>query len=360
MEKIDNPQVAFQQDHAGMKDTLEAEAQRAFRRPREPRPDLTPEFLDKKATDYTYEYAAQQVKARREKYEAGRFYQETATVKIRGRDPISVTMIGDVHFGSALSDEERFEADAKRIEEHEGQYAVLMGNLIDNAIPGQFPSNMLANELHPEEQVAAMRQRIAQMDNKGKVLAALGAPCHEGWTWSHAGQDVNRLLFEGRNFPVLDNGGELTIKVGEGGKEQDYKIALYHQIGRFESQLNKSNAPQRMQQLRNQEADVVVGAHRHIGEAMQTYVGQDEKTRKPKVFIRSGTYKTKDKWARDRGFGSGEPGGESVMLWPDQKKMQPFLNPETATETHEAIKQANELKRMGMGKRMDKRVNKKG
>jgi hypothetical protein len=48
------------------------------------------------------------------------------------------------------------------------------------------------------------------------------------------------------------------------------------------------------------------------------------------------------------------------MLWPDQKKMQPFLNPETATETHEAIKQANELKRMGMGKRMDKRVNKKG
>jgi hypothetical protein len=36
MEKIDNPQVAFQQDHAGMKDTLEAEAQRLFAVPENP------------------------------------------------------------------------------------------------------------------------------------------------------------------------------------------------------------------------------------------------------------------------------------------------------------------------------------
>jgi len=173
-----------------------------------------------------------------------------------------------------------------------------------------------------------------------------GKVCVTGNTYQVAGQDINALLFgyEGRKFPVLENGGILRIVVGG----QEYRMAIYHKIGPFESNFNPTHGLKQMNRLRlSMSADIVVGAHKHWGEVLQGYQGVGEEMR-PNVYIRSGCYKLNDQWAKERWGVSGEPSGQSVMLWPGERRMQEFLELDTAIEAHESIYIREWLNQVGM------------
>lgn len=181
-----------------------------------------------------------------------------------------------------------------------------------------------------------MRSLTRKLDEAGKMLGAIVSPCHEGWTYKRTGQDVNRLLYgyEGRKFPVLDNGGAITVSLGG---SIEYVFALYHQVGGgFNSNLNKNNSTQRMRQLQRNNADVVAAAHNHVSEAMQNFADRRE-DRRPICYLRTGCYKLDDHWAKGKGYVGGEPGGQSVMLYAAEKRMVPFLEIETALEHHKAL-----------------------
>jgi hypothetical protein len=212
---------------------------------------------------------------------------------------------------------------------------------------------MLANSMTPQQQAHAMNELLKDLDQEHKVLGAIRSPCHEGWTWKKAGIDINDLIFSGCNFPKIDNGGILTVQM----QGVDYKIALYHQFGPFNSNFNKSHGLQQMQRLLlGGQADVVIGAHHHVGEVMQTYYGHGDHC-KDVCYIRSGCYKGNvsgitghlpDVWAQDKYGSDGERGGESVMLFPGERKMIPFLKPEMAAEVQEAMFTYARIKGMGL------------
>jgi len=166
------------------------------------------------------------------------------------------------------------------------------------------------------------------------VVRRNGKVCITGNTWTVAGQDINAMLFgyEGRKFPVLENGGITHLFVGS----QEYQIASYHQIGPFESNFNPTHGIRQMNRLRARNVDIICAAHKHWGATLQVYEGVAESMR-PNVYIRSGTYKLDDQWARERWGILGEPSGQSVMLWPNERRMQEFLDIDTAIEAHEAI-----------------------
>jgi hypothetical protein len=318
-----------------------------------------PQFTDAKSVDFSFEDALGLAKVRRDEFQEKRPYQSEATIKLDTPFPVVISAIGDIHFGSVYCDTDKFLKDVTSILDTPNAFIVLMSNLIDNGNPSQFPDSMLANSMTPHEQAKAMNDLLKRMDAKHKILGAVTAPCHEGWLWKKMGVDMNELLFADCEFPKLDNGGMLHLNVGK----QNYNMALFHQFGPFGSHFNKNHPSQQMQRLvLAGQADIVVLAHSHVGEAMQTYygVGAD---RRDVVYLRSGSYKgnvagkienTPDMWLKNKSGMDAEPGAQSVILSAQRREMAAFLKPETALKFQEGLLLYSKLAAIGMLGQADK------
>jgi hypothetical protein len=237
-------------------------------------------------------------------------------------------------------------------------YVVFLGNLVDNAIPAKFPDGMLANALHPHRQFETMQAQIKELDQAGKILAALDeGSCHEGWSWQKAGISATKLLYgyEGRNFPVLSNGGILDLTVGQ----ETYRIGLWHKQGPFNSNFNKSHSLLQNRRLGNRNTDIEAGAHHHNSEALNTWVGYLQQMTRA-GFIRVGTYKgywpdgdgLPDRFVVDRWGKSGEPPGNSAILYPFSHDLETTLGFEAGLRKHEAIRIALWLETVGEKQRL--------
>jgi len=306
--------------------------------PKESWKHFTPEFVGTKVQEYNVGELAHQLDEAQRIFVEGRISQPEGRVKIKTDLPVAIVHIGDTHLGSIFTDTNEVLRKFKEIKDTPNMYCILMSNLIDNAIPSQFPSNMLTNGLPPDKQVMMMRSIAEDLNKSGKILAAITSPCHEGWTYRHTGQDINALIFgfKGRKFPVLQNGGRLRVQVGK----ESYLGALYHQVGPFESNFNEAHALRQLNRLQQQmEPDWLAGAHRHFAIAEMVYEGNGEK-RKPVAYIRTGTEKgTKyphDEFSVGRSGSTGEPTGQTIHLWAKQRRMDATLEFNTAVLAHEA------------------------
>ena len=300
---------------------------------------FTPEFLDTKLHEINIDQLRKQINHGADNYVGGKVEQFKGRVEVKTELPIAISHIGDTHLGSIYTNTDEVFRKLKRIKETPNAFVIFMSNLIDNAIPAQYPDSMLANAIPPDQQVELIRNTIEDMDMSGKVLGAVTSPCHEGWTWKKAGQDINNLIFgfKGRKFPVLENGGELEIKVGD----QDYSGALYHQTGPFESRFNETHALKQLNRLqKGMRMDWMAGAHRHFAAAETVYEDQGEH-RKPVAYIRTGTEKgtgdIHDKWAVDRYGNGAEPTGQTVHLFPKQRRVMATLDFDDAMMAHESF-----------------------
>lgn len=299
---------------------------------------FTPEFVGTQVPFLDLGELSKQVKLTQRSFQRARVSQAVGKARFDTALPISIFFIGDVHFGSVYTDYERFEREVDLIAKTPHAYIFWMANLIDNAIPAQFPAEMMANAIPPDKQVIAMRKRMEELNKLGKILGAVTSPCHEGWTWKHTGQDVNAMIFgfPDRRFPVLENGGRLLVVVGK----VKYCVYAYHQVGPFESNFNETHALRQMNRLSLQmKGDVVVGAHKHFAAAEMVYEGSGEDCR-PVAYLRTGTYKgigeIHDQFTIGRYGTSGEPSAQSVVLWPDQRRIEVFLEFETGILAHNA------------------------
>jgi len=278
---------------------------------------FTPDFVGVKSQDVDVEDLNSHMAESTRLYEEGRLSQSEAVVSFRNDLPVTIFFVGDVHYGSIYTAHDVFMEHIRGIVDAPNCYVIFMSNLIDNAMPARFPDGMLSNGLPPDKQVYAIRRIVEDLDRHGKVPVT--SNCHEGWTHRATGQDVNALLFgfEGRKFPVLENGGRLRLQF----PSRQYISALYHKVGPFESNFNETHALRQMNRLRqNMEADIVVGAHKHFSAANVVYEGFGERS-KQVAYIRSGTYKgiteTHDMFAVNRYGATGEIGGQSVTILPE-------------------------------------------
>lgn len=299
----------------------------------------TPEFVGTKVQSLDLSATFRQIYSAQKLFQEARISQPEGIIKFKTNLPFEIVFIGDVHLGSIYTDHRAFMATIDRIRKTPNAYIALMSNLIDNGIPSQFPDTMLSNAIPPDKQVVAMRKIVQELDQEGKIIAAVTSPCHEGWTYKKTGQDINALMFgfEGRHFPVLENGGLVHLRCNK----VNYTIALYHQVGPYESNFNETHALRQLNRLDLQmKADVVAGGHKHNATAQLVYEGRG-KDRKIVAYIRTGTFKgtgvINDQWSIGRYGSTGEPSGESVILWPNQRRMEAHLDFETgilAQECH--------------------------
>ena len=297
---------------------------------------VTPQFLDLKANTLKLRNIVASNEQLRRNKEDSTITQSHATVEIKTDKPVSIVHMGDTHVGSVFTELKEVLRKFMKIDQTPNTYTILMGNMVDNAIPAQFPDGMLTSTMEPEEQVGFMRKIFRKLNEHGKIIAAVASPCHEGWSYKKAGQDVNNLLydFEGRNFPVFENGGELDIKVGD----QEYKAGLYHQSGPFNSNFNPNHATRQMHRLNLlMSKDWVAAAHNHVGDVEETYEGTGD-TRKKVVYVRTGsekgTGKLHDKFIQDRSGKTGQPTGQTIHLFPGAKQILGNLDFDEGIDAH--------------------------
>jgi len=302
---------------------------------------FTPNFVDTKSVKLDLEQVIANMEGRRQTYRDGVISQREATVELDCKLPFSVVFMGDVHWGSVFTDHEQFLYDIELIETTPNMYIVFLHNLVDNAIPSKYPDNMLTNSMPPQDQFPSMQAILKRLDSKGKILAAIEADCHEGWTWAKVGVSAASLLYgyEGRTYPVLLNGSLLTVKLPD---DISYTLGLWHKQGPFNSNFNKSHALQQLQRMYHRGiADVEAGGHNHVAEAMMTWYGNMPSNLTPACYVRCGSYKglgeIPDRFPLDRRGVSGEPPGSTVLFYPDHKEMDVSLILETAVKKHMAL-----------------------
>jgi len=319
---------------------------------------FTPQFLDSKTSGTVdVQRALDAVESRRDLYRAEKISQLEGHVKIETTLPVSVFPVGDIHFGSIYTNNELWEHHREGILNTPGAYVVFLHNLVDNGIPGKFPANAMANGVPPHEQFSVMQKWVKELDEKGKVLGAIFSDCHEGWSWAVAGIEAEKLLYgyEGRKFPVIENGGILHLDV----QDQEYALGLWHKQGPFNSRFNPEHALRQNRRLYHEGAtDAEIGAHYHNTAASASYEGAKGRM-KPVQWLRVGTYKgvpqvlgeddfITDKWSVEKFGGTGQMPGTALLLYDKKHVIDNSLDFETAIEKHMAVRTYELIKQMGM------------
>ena len=353
----------FQYAPEAVKDEfLDLVSEASVRIPKQSWKHFTPTFLDTESQKFDTDEAMEIVMARQKIYREERIAQMEGTVAIHSEMPVTVFMIGDIHWGSIFTNNELWEKHRKALLATPGAYVMFLHNLVDNGMPGKFPNNTLTNGVPPDIQFKVMQKWIKGLDEKGKVLGAIEGDCHEGWSWQVAGVSASNLIygFGGRKFPVLDNGGIIHLSVND----QLYNIGLWHKAGPFNSRFNPEHALRQNRRLHHEsQTDVEVGAHYHNTVASSSYEGGPSHL-KPVQWLRVGAYKgvpsfegdtdyTTDKWSIDKFGTSGQPPAPSVMLWENQHRTDSSLDFDTGLEKHMAIRSYALLKKMVLADKLE-------
>lgn len=317
---------------------------------------FTPEFLDTQSGSIDVPEAIKLQHDRRTLYESARSSQIEAHVKIPTPHIATIYHFGDIHWGSVFCNDKLWDEYRTKVMETPGAYIMFYHNLVDNAIPAKFPSNMLRNGVPPDVQFSVMQSWIKELDAKGKILGAVTSDCHEGWSWQQTGQDASKLLYgyEGRQFPLLENGGILDVSVGN----ETYQIGMWHKQGPFHSNFNTEHSLRQLRRLRHESTtDIEVGAHYHDAVASADWSGALNRL-KLAHYLAVGTFKgvpsgdeknyITDRWAVDKFGSSGEPPGVSTTLWPDVHRISHEVDFETGLEKHLSLRTYYLVKEMGL------------
>jgi len=275
------------------------------------------------------------------------FTQEYAQAKrepIGNSNKIDLVNVCDIHYGSMYVDYDFLKHCLETIEYTPNMYGIFTWNLLDAAIPGQFPDGLLWNGMTAQNQVYTFKEELKRLHSKGKIIAAIGeAACHEGWGTKKMGWMIYRELFEGMDdIPLLTNGGVLDIQVGG----QVYRAGLFHKT-RYWSTLNKTHGGERIMD-RIADCELAFTSHMHkAGVARGTRYNPP--FRKATAIVAGGSCKLKDRWLRGHIGEEGEPGFQSVTLWADSHGMEVVFDLDKARENMlDAIKEGDsaELERL--------------
>jgi len=277
-------------------------------------PPEQPAFMGRKepATDDEWEELFAHIEGACEIREGLDPSQPDVTYDLGPTKPIAVAFLGDTHCGAGGVEYARLRSDLDLIAQTDGLFVVGMGDYCENALPdGKAKSSVFGQVMRPSEQLEYARRRFGVCG--GKWLALIGGN-HEARTARATAIDLVGGLAKHLGAPYFtERGGIIRLVLGN----QPYVILVKHDYtGR--SRISKSNAGRRAfeEWPHNWErADVICLAHLHEPDLHHT-----TRNGRDVVWMRSGTYKTKDDYAEAGGF-SPTYGVPVVVLYPGTRKV---------------------------------------
>src|SRR3990172_2602522 len=285
-----------------------------------------PNFPDKKKTNLDYNAVTNLIKEAQRIFKEQRVGQSEATW-IPSPDypdlPIALLLASDIHYGSMHVDFETLDNHLQIVEETPNFYMATNGDHMDNFNPNVFPSGMLDDPINPNIQASTFLNRMLELDRKSKV-ALMSQGNHDNFIEA-AGYDFYQSFMGGFQAPVFDKGGVLNM-ITPG---YNYRMIVSH-IYWGRSKINITNAPKRLIEYEG-EGNVDIG---WIGHTHQSSYEHFSKGGKEYLAVVSGSYKVEDPWAARKGISLNRAGkaGITLMLWPQEKRMQCFKDIEVAQQ----------------------------
>jgi hypothetical protein len=246
------------------------------------------------------------------------------TVEIPTKKPIALGFLADAHIGSITCKYEDLVNRFKLMKKTRNFYVVSVGDTVDNYLPEPHSAGMFGQLVPPELQKQLVEQLFSTM--KGRWLGVVQG-CHDDWSHQVDDFDWTKYLASQLECPNFGFGGLLTIKVGD----TSYRVMMRHKY-RFNSSANLTHTVKRM---REQLGDFDMGcvSHHHQA-AIEQVVLQDAVDR---IFIRPGSFKSADRYARSLGFSDTGAYIPTVILFPERRMMIPFLHLEQAAAVMKSL-----------------------
>ena len=156
---------------------------------------------------------------------------------------------------------------------------------------------------------------------KGRWIAAVQG-CHEEFSHFADDFDFTKYLAHQLGCVNLGFGGLIKLMVGE----QQYNIAIRHKY-KYNSSYNPTHSAIQLVRFEYPEADISIVAHNH--RAAITWMSHRDKDR---VYVRPGSFKGPDRYARSLGYTDTGSQMPTVILWPDKRQMWVYQHLEDAAE----------------------------
>ena len=214
--------------------------------------------------------------------------QDRRNIKIDTKEPIYVACLADIHVGAVGHKAREFRDTIEVLSSMPNTYIISCGDTTDNFLPTQHSEGQFEAICPPEIQKRIIEYMFGKLE--GRILALIQGDHDE---FSHITDDFDwtKYLCEKFGCPDLGFGGFINLTVGE----QTYVIHARHRF-RFSSQMNLTHTVKRM---REQLGDFDIGVVAHNHQSSIEFVDMVDKTR---VFVRPGSFKGADRYARKIGF----------------------------------------------------------
>lgn len=248
-------------------------------------------------------------------------------VKIMAERPVGVAFFADLHIGSNGTDHAAIRRDIELAISCKHLKVYLGGDAVDNFVLAKLAHVARDDQAAaPWAQWELFRHVVTTLAESG-TLIAVGDGNHNAWTRRAAGIDGSLAALRGVPAIFTGEGGFINLAVGT----QDYVIYRKHRPG-MSSRYNPTHAARQALRFgttnkREQLPDVVVVEHQH-----EPSIEAGQMMGKERVFVRTGTYKTRDAHAEEFGFNSSAIGTPVVVFDPWRRRMVPFASLRTAIE----------------------------
>jgi predicted phosphodiesterase len=239
--------------------------------------------------------------------------------------PIAITGLSDLHYGSTGLDEERLVKDLKIINQTEGMFAVLLGDLVQNFVKKKLMHAGMG-DVRPQYQWSVLTEILKTC--KQFYLLMCGGN-HDLWTKELTDIDMLDVLAEKLNVTYEGHGGLGFVYFDF--KDVQYKGVFKHiPIGK--SKVNPMLGTKRIYDELEIYDFAITG---HIHRCGIEYFERHGLTR---VALACGSYKVKDPFAQKYGFAPARPIMPTIILMPDRREMIAVESVETAAEILNALK----------------------
>jgi len=240
--------------------------------------------------------------------------QAEAHLKIDTDKWIGIAFQGDLHLGNMATDYVTLLEHKALIQKTKNLYLVINGDYCDNYISGSHAGGAFEALFPPATQKTLAKQYV--MDLEEKILA-LVAGCHDLWSLKIDDFDITEYLAKHGNAVYLGSGGDLFLKIGK----TEYKIRMRHKY-RFNSGDNPCATVKKMFE-KDGGFDVGCVSHNHISAMKESQkTGLDGNLKR--IFLRSGSYKAKDRYSKQLGFTDGSTSVPVVLFNPAKRDMRGF------------------------------------
>ena len=250
--------------------------------------------------------------------------QDKVEILLDVNHPIAVCFVADTHIGALDTPLDVVRARFDLLEEYPWIYPAGCGDMTDNYVPTSHAAGMFGALFPPELQKELVEHLYSRL--KGRWLWLIQG-CHDEWSHNADDFDLTKYMAKHLGCVNLGFGGLVKLVVGE----QEYEIAARHKY-RYNSSFNLTHAPKQLVRQDEKTADIAVVAHNHV-----SAIEQVQEKDKDRMYIRPGSMKGADRWARSVGFTDTGKNMPCVVLWHDKRQMMGFMDLEQCADYMESL-----------------------